>query len=127
MSASQRNSSYNPLVARALRIRQQAEAAARERKLAEEARKEELREIGRKLDAEARERKIAQRGQENAERRAALAGTKRDHGRTLDQIETCYRQYTPAQLLPEHVTIDNLLTEGAVSWDGDTLVIKGRT
>lgn len=125
MSASQRGSSHNPLVAKALRIRQEAERVRLETERNNEARKEELREIGRKLDREARERKIAQRAQESAERRAAQASSKREHGRILDQIETCYRQHTPAQ--SRIVTIDDLYTDGTVAWEGDTLVIKERS
>lgn len=116
MSASQRGSSHNPLVARTLRIQQAAEEARR----TEEARKEALREHGRRLDAEARERKIAQRAQENAERRAAESQSKRQQGRILDQIETCYRQHTPAQI----VTLDQLFDAGEVEWQNDILVVK---
>jgi hypothetical protein len=118
MSALQRGSSHNPLVARALRVQQAEEA----RRRAEEARKEALREHGRRLDQEARERKIAQRAQEQAERRAREAQSKREHGRILDQIETCYRQYTPAQVQAQHITLDDLYEAGVVEWNGDTLV-----
>lgn len=126
MSASQRGSSHNPLVAKALRIRQEAERVRLETERNNEARKGALREHGRRLDAEARERKIAQRAQENAERRAAQAGNKRDHGRILDQIETCYRQHTPAQQA-RIITLDDLYTDGTVVWEDDTLVIKERS
>ena len=125
MSALQRGSSHNPLVAKALRVRQEAERVRLEVERNNEARKEALREHGRRLDAEARERKIAQRAQENAERRAAQAGNRREYGRILDQIETCYRQHTPAQ--QRVVTIDDLYEDGTVSWEGDTLVIKERS
>lgn len=125
MSAQQRNSSHNPLVAKALRLRQQGEQARAEAERAREARKEELREIGRRLDAEARERRLAKRAQEQAEARAARANGTREHGRILDQIETCYRQYTPAQ--QKHITLDDLYTDGTVVWESDTLVIKERS
>lgn len=50
MSAMQRNSSYNPQVARARRIVQQREAEKRIQAENREARKSQLREHGRKLD-----------------------------------------------------------------------------
>jgi hypothetical protein len=125
MSAMQRGSSHNPLVAKTLRLRRQAEAAERARRLEAEARKEALREHGRRLDQEARERKIAQRAQENAERRAAEKQDLRERGRILDQIETCYRQYTPQQQKRQnYVSLDELFDAGAVEWQNDTLVVK---
>lgn len=116
MSASQRGSSHNPLVARAIRLRQAEEADRR----AKEARKEALREHGRQLDEQARQERIARKAQEDAERRAREAEARREHGRKLDQIESCYRQYTPAQ--QRRVHIDDLFEQGAIEWDGDVLV-----
>lgn len=122
MSAVQRGSSYNPQVAKVLRIRQQAEAERIIAKRNRQERKEALREHGRRLDEEARQRKIAQRAQEAAERKAAETQSKREKGRILDQIETCYRQYTPAQ--QQVVTLDDLFDTGVVEWEDDTLVVK---
>lgn len=137
MSATQRGSSHNPLVAKALRIRQEAEARAIEKRRNEEARKEALREHGRKLDAEAAadRREAARAGITVAELRRnrelgidltpskpVQAESKREHGRKLDQIETCYRQHTPTQ--QRIVTLDELYEDGTVVWEDDVMVVR---
>lgn len=134
MSALQRGSSHNPQLAKALRLRRQAEQAQIEARRNEQARKEALRELGRKLDREAAadRREALRQGITVAELRQArelgidLTPSKpkeslREQGKRLDQVERCYREYQPTQI-HEHVTLDDLYAKGEVEWHEDSLI-----
>ena len=89
----------------------------------------------------AKAQRIAQKAQENAERRAEVqrqeaarkqevAEARRAHGRMLDQVEHCYRQYAPAQIhqaqaMRECNPVDAAFDAGEVEWRDDCLAIVG--
>lgn len=116
----QRGLSYDPAVAKRQREAQQvvAEARIKERNKAERA--EALRAHGRELDRQAREARKAKRQKPEAGR--AL-------GRRLDQIEQCYREYTPVQIhsCAEMVgeSVDDQFDAGLIEWKDDCLAIVG--
>jgi hypothetical protein len=58
-------------------------------------RAEVYRNRGRRLDAQQREKRRADREQQAREAKREALRTK---GRTLDQVERCYRQHTPPQI-----------------------------
>lgn len=99
----------------------------------EQARKEALRELGRKLDREAAadRREALRQGITVAELRqgrelgivvpAKPKESLREQGRRLDQVERCYREYQPVQI-HEHVTLDDLYAKGEIEWSEDSLV-----
>jgi hypothetical protein len=136
MSALQRGSSHDPVKARELRLRQAQRIMAQEKERAERVRKEQLREVGRRLDAAvaADRAEARKKGITVAELRQArelgidLTPSKpkvslREQGRILDQIESCYKQHKPAQQYVTLDDLDKLYEQGVVEWQGDTLVM----
>lgn len=81
----------------------------------------------------AQAQRIAQRAQANAEARAARRQTTREHGRMLDQIEHCYREYTPTQIhqadamreCGDFTNVDEAFDAGQIEWRDDCLAIVG--
>jgi hypothetical protein len=136
MSALQRGSSHNVAEAKRLRLIRQAEQAQAVRIRSENARKEALREEGRRRDAavaadRAEARKLGITVAElrrNRELGIDLTPSKpkvslREQGRILDQIESCYKQHKPAQQYVSLDDLDKLYEQGVVEWQGDTLVM----
>lgn len=92
-----------------------------------QSRAEALRKRGRRLDREAA---IARKAQQNAEKRAAESQNRRAHGRMLDQVEHCYRQYAPSQIhqaqaMKDCNVVDAAFDAGEVEWRDDLICQAG--
>lgn len=118
----QRGMSYDPAEAKRQREAERIKVVAilKERNKAEH--RATMREHGRMLDQQARDRR---RGEAAVARASADLRPSRAMGRRLDQIEQCYREYTPIQVhsCKEMVgdSAEALFDAGLIEWRGDLL------